>query len=312
MKPGNQSSATEFLLLGFSSLPEQQIPHFFVFLTMYIVILLGNLTIFVVIRIDSRLHTPMYFFLSILACVDICLTSTAMPKLLVDLLSVKKAIAFPACITQLHFFLSFGNMDSYMLGIMGFDRYMAICHPLHYVRIMTKRFCVSLVVCAWVIVSLHSSLHSVLASKLYYCGSNKIHHYFCDIPPLLKLSCSDTTINELVLFTETPLIVLIPLLSILISYGQITVVILKIKSSDGRRKAFSTCFSHLSSTVLFYGPGLFTYVRPSSVYSLDKDIGISLMYTMVTSLINPFVYSIRNNDVKEAFRKVGCKMHSHQ
>ncbi|XP_069072012.1 olfactory receptor 1f45-like [Pleurodeles waltl] len=309
MKARNQSSATEFLLLGFSSLPEKQITLFFVFLTMYTIILLGNLTIFVIIRTDSRLHTPMYFFLSVLACVDICLTTTTMPKLLMDLLSVKKAISFSACITQLHFFLSFGNMDSYMLGIMGFDRYMAICHPLHYVQVMRKRFCVSLVLCAWVIVSFHSSLHSVLASKLHYCGSNKIHHYFCDIPPLLKLSCSDTTANELVLFTETPLIVLIPLLSILISYSRITKVILKIKSSGGRKKAFSTCFSHLSSTVLFYGPGLFTYVRPSSVYSLDKDIGISLMYSMVTSLMNPFVYSVRNNDVKEAFKKLRDKTH---
>ncbi|XP_078525039.1 olfactory receptor 1f45-like [Lissotriton helveticus] len=312
MEKRNQSSATEFLLLGFSSHPDQQILLFFVFLTMYTIILLGNLTIFFIIRMDSRLHTPMYFFLSILACVDICFTSMTLPKLLIDLLSVKKTISFSACITQLHFFLSFGNMDSFLLGIMGFDRYMAICHPLHYTRVMRQRVCVLLGLCSWVIVSLHSSVHSVLASKLYYCDSNEIHHYFCDIPPLLKLSCSDTTINELVLFTETTVILLIPLLCILISYGRITSVILKIKSSDGRKKAFSTCFSHLTSTVLFYGPVLFTYIRPSSAYSLDNDIGISVMYSMVTSMLNPFVYSIRNNDVKDAFRKLKAKMQGHQ
>ncbi|XP_069072015.1 olfactory receptor 1f45-like [Pleurodeles waltl] len=304
MKIRNQSSATEFLLLGFQSSPEQQILLFFIFFSMYTVILLGNLTIFIVIRTDSRLHTPMYFFFSILACVDVCFTSMTMPKLLVDLLSVKRTISFSACIAQLNFFVSFGNMDSFMLGIMGFDRYMAICHPLHYVQVMTTRFCVSLVSCTWVIVSLHASVHSVLASKLVYCDSNEIHHYFCDIPPLLKLSCSDTTINELVLSTETTAIVLAPLLCIVISYGQIAIVIIKIKSSQGRKKAFSTCFSHLTSTTLFYGPVLFTYVRPSSVYSLDKGIWISVMYCMVTSMLNPFVYSIRNNDVKEAFKKL--------
>ncbi|XP_078525032.1 olfactory receptor 1f45-like [Lissotriton helveticus] len=312
MEGRNQSSASEFILLGFSSHPDQQILLFFVFLAMYTVILLGNLTIFIIIRIDSRLHTPMYFFLSILACVDICFTSLTVPKLLVDLLSVKKAISFAACIIQLHFFLSFGNMGSFLLGIMGFDRYMAICHPLHYMQIMTRRVCVSLVLCAWVIVSLHSSIHSVLASKLYYCGSNEIHHFFCDLPPLLKLSCSDTTANELVLFTETTVILGAPLLCILISYVRIAMVILKIKSSEGRTKAFSTCFSHLTSTVLFYAPVLFTYVRPPSVYSLEKDMGISVMYTMVNSMLNPFVYSVRNNDVKEALKKVKSKIQCHR
>ncbi|XP_069072013.1 olfactory receptor 1f45-like [Pleurodeles waltl] len=309
---GNQSSTTEFLLLGFSSHPEQQFLLFFVFLTMYTIILLGNLTIIFIIRMDSRLHTPMYFFLSLLACVDICFTSTTMPKLLVDQLSQKKAISFVVCITQLFFFHSFGNMDSFMLGIMGFDRYMAIGHPLHYKCVMRKKFCVCLVLLALVVATLHSLMYCFLVSRLHFCGSYEIHHYFCDIPPLLKLSCSGTTAIDLLLLTEGSVIVVTPLLCILISYCRITLVILKIKSSDGRKKAFSTCFSHLTSTVLFYGPGLFTYISPSSVYSFDKDIGISLMYSMVTSMLNPFVYSIRNNDVKEAFRKARDSTPCHQ
>ncbi|XP_078529143.1 olfactory receptor 1f45-like [Lissotriton helveticus] len=312
MERRNQSSATEFILLGFQSRPDQQVLYFFIFLTMYTITLLGNLTIVTIIRMDSRLHTPMYFFLSILACLDICLTSMTVPKLLVDLLSVKKTISFSACITQLHFFLSFGNMGSFVLGIMGFDRYMAICRPLHYAQVMTKRLCVSLMSCSWVFISVHASLHSVLASKLLYCDSNEIHHYFCDIPPLLKLSCSDTTINELALSTETTAVVLAPFLCIVISYGLITVVIIKIKTSQGRRKAFSTCFSHLTSSALFYGPILFTYVRPSSVISLDKGIWISVMYNMGTSMLNPFVYSIRNKDVKEAFKKLRGTLTSSQ
>ncbi|XP_069498211.1 olfactory receptor 1f45-like [Ambystoma mexicanum] len=312
MKRLNQSSVKEFLLLGFSSHPEKQTLLFFVFLTMYTVILVGNLTIFTIIRMDSRLHTPMYFFLSTLACVDICFTSMTVPKLLVDLLSAKKTISFSSCIVQLHFFLSFGNMDSFLLGIMGFDRYMAICRPLHYAQIMRKRLCILLVLAAWVIVSLHSSVHSILASRLLYCGSNEIHHFYCDLPPLLKLSCSDTSANELVLFTETTIILLTPLLCILLSYFRIAIVIMKIRSSDGRRKAFSTCVSHLISIVLFYGPVLFTYIRPSSAYSLDRDIGISVMYSIVTSMLNPFVYSIRNNDVKEALRKLESKIPCHR
>ncbi|XP_069072014.1 olfactory receptor 1f45-like [Pleurodeles waltl] len=305
MERGNTSVVKEFIFLGFSSYPDQQLILFFVFLVVYILILIGNLTIFIVIVTDSRLHTPMYFFLSILALVDICFTSLIVPKLLVDLWSVTKAISFPLCITQLHFFIAFTNMDSFLLGIMGFDRFMAICHPLHYPRVMRKTVCMALLLCAWVIVSLHALVHSVLASKLLYCDAKEMHHYFCDLPPLLKLSCSDTSINELVLFTETTVILLTPLLCNLISYVLIAVVIVKIKSSDGRKKAFSTCFSHLTCVVLNYGPVLFTYIRPSSAYSPEKDMGISVIYTMVIPMLNPFVYSVRNNDVKEALRKLG-------
>ncbi|XP_078525044.1 olfactory receptor 1L1-like [Lissotriton helveticus] len=312
MERRNQSSATEFILLGFSSHPEYQIPLFFTFLFIYVIILLGNLLIFIVIRIDSRLHTPMYIFLAIMALGDICSTTIIVPRLLVDLLSVKKAISFAACITQLYFFISFGNMGSCLLGIMGFDRYMAICHPLHYMRIMNQRFCITLVISVWVIISIHSLVHSILVSKLIYCGSNEIQHYFCDLPPLLKLSCSDTSTIELLLFTETTAILLAPPLCVLFSYVRIAIVIFKMKSADGRRKAFSTCISHLICIVLAYGPLLFTYIRPSSAYALDKEIGISLLYIMVIPILNPFVYSIRNNDVKEALKKMRSKMHCHK
>ncbi|XP_078525034.1 olfactory receptor 1f45-like [Lissotriton helveticus] len=312
MARGNWSSVTEFVFLGFVSRPEQQLPLFIIFLAMYISILLGNLTIILLIRIDSRLHTPMYFFLSILACVDICFTTMTVPKLLIDLVSSKRTISFSACITQLHFFFSFGNMDSYTLAIMGFDRFMAICHPLHYVRLMSKKFCKTLIACAWVASSLHSSLHSVLTARLVFCDSNKIEHYFCDLPPLLKLSCSDTTINELVLSTEATIFIGTPFLCIVISYCQIAPVILRLKSSTGKNKAFSTCLSHLTSTVLFYGPIFFTYAWPSAVFTPDKSIWVSVVYSMVASFLNPFVYSIRNEEVKGAFRKMIVKIQGHQ
>ncbi|XP_078525036.1 olfactory receptor 1f45-like [Lissotriton helveticus] len=303
MEIRNQSSATEFILLGFPVHPEKQLLLFFIFLTIYTVTLLGNLTIFIIIRMDSRLHTPMYFFLSILAWVDVGFTTVTVPKLLADLLSVKGTISFSACITQLFLFLAFGNMDTFMLAVMGGDRYMAICHPLHYAQIMTKRFCAVTVSCTWVIASLHSALHSGLAAKLIYCDSNKIQHYFCDLPALLKLSCSDISLNVLVLSTESTAAAVSPLLCILISYGHIIIVIMRIKSSQGRKKAFSTCFSHITSTVIFFSPIIFIYLRPSSVISLDKGIWISITYCMLTSMLNPFVYSVRNNDVKEAFKK---------
>ncbi|XP_078525040.1 olfactory receptor 1f45-like [Lissotriton helveticus] len=312
MEKGNMSVVKEFIFLGFSKYPEQYLILFFVFLVVYILILVGNLTIIIIVIMDSRLHTPMYFFLSILALMDVCFTSLIVPKLLVDLLSVTKAISFPLCITQLHFFVAFTNMDSFILGIMGFDRFMAICHPLHYPRVMRKKVCITLVLCSWVIVSLHASVHSVLASKLTYCDAKEMQHYFCDLPPLLKLSCSDTSINELLLFTETTVILLTPLLCNLVSYVLIAIVILKIKSSDGRRKAFSTCFSHLTCVVFNYGPVLFTYIRPSSAYSPEKDMGISVIYTMVIPMLNPFVYSVRNNDVKEALRKLRKKIQGQQ
>ncbi|XP_029469427.1 olfactory receptor 1361-like [Rhinatrema bivittatum] len=306
METRNQSQVTEFILLGFSEHPELQTLLFVIFLTMYIITLLGNITIVLLIRTDSRLHTPMYFLLSCLSSVDICFTSITVPKLLANLISKNNIISFSGCFTQLYFFLSAGNMESFLLGIMAVDRYLAICKPLHYAVLMRRNVRIALVLTSWLIVSFHSLAHTVMAASLSYCSSNEIHHFFCDLPPLLKLSCSDTSANELLLFVETTVILMTPLLCILISYICIIVTILGINSEEGRRKAFSTCASHLTVVILQYGPVLFTYIRPSSAYSLDRDIAISVLYSVVASMLNPFIYTIRNSEVKGALRKVIC------
>ncbi|XP_029474929.1 olfactory receptor 1361-like [Rhinatrema bivittatum] len=303
MERGNQSTATEFLLLGFSDPPEHQPFLFVLFLVMYLLTIVGNLMIFCIVRIDPQLHTPMYFFLSSLALVDIVFTSATVPKLLINLLSESKRISFVGCIMQLYVFVALGNLDSLILAMMAYDRYVAICRPLHYSVMMRKTLCVQLLFGAGVIVALHSLLHSIMTARLSFCGANKVHHFFCDLPPLIKLSCSDTSLNVLLLLTETSVLLLFHFLCILFSYVRIVIAILKMRSPDGRYKAFSTCSSHLTVVALQYGPLLFTYIRPSSAYSLNRDIILSVMYTVVAPMLNPFVYTVRNKEVKGALKR---------
>ncbi|XP_029441637.1 olfactory receptor 1361-like [Rhinatrema bivittatum] len=300
MERRNSTVVTEFLLLGLSNVPEHQMVLFGVFLTMYIFNVLGNSIIITIIRVEPQLHTPMYFFLSNLSFVDICLTSITVPKMLANIILGSKSISLVSCFVQIFLFHSVGNMDSFLLAVMAYDRYIAICDPLHYATVVNKRRCIQLVAISWLVVSLHAVLFAVMTSTLSYCGPNTIHHFFCDLPPLMKLSCSDISTNELIVFIEGSLIVMGPCLFILFSYAAILMALLKMHSVEGRYKAFSTCASHLTVVVMFYGTVIFMYFRPLSSYSFDYDRVVSVMYSAVTPMLNPFIYSLRNKEVKGA------------
>ncbi|XP_012607738.2 olfactory receptor 1C1 [Microcebus murinus] len=307
MEKRNLTVVREFVLLGLPCSAEQQHPLSVLFLCMYLVTLLGNMLIILAIAFDSSLHSPMYFFLSNLAFVDICFTSTIVPQMVVNILTDLKTISFAGCLTQLFFFISFVNMDSLLLCVMAYDRYVAICHPLHYTAVMNPRLCVQLVAGLWVLTYLHAFLHTFLITHLSFCGSNVIHHFFCDLNPILQLSCSDVSFNVLVIFTVGGLVALTPLICILISYGLIFSAILKITSTEGKQRAFSTCGCHLSVVVLFYGTAIAVYFRPSSSHTPESDTLSAVMYSVVTPMLNPFIYSLRNKAMKRALQKVLCK-----
>ncbi|XP_029471619.1 olfactory receptor 1361-like [Rhinatrema bivittatum] len=299
----NQTAVMEFLLLGLSERAELRGPLFVIFLTMYLMNLLGNGTMISVIGGNSQLHTPMYFFLCNLSFADMCFSSVTVPKLLNSLISDKKTISFSECITQLYFFIVFAGSECVLLSIMAYDRYIAICNPLHYITIMNKKVCLSMSAASWVICILHALLHTLLVYRLSFCNTNKIQHFFCDLTPLLQLSCTDTSINELMIFTEASLLAMLPFLIILISYIRIISTILKIQTTGGRYKTFSTCSSHLTVVILFYGTLIFMYFRPSSSYSMEKDKITSVVYNVLSPMLNPFIYSLRNKDVKMALRR---------
>ncbi|XP_004593779.2 olfactory receptor 1L6-like [Ochotona princeps] len=304
MPRGNQSNMAEFLLLGLTADPKQQVWLFAGFLGMYLVNVVGNSVIIAAIRSDARLHSPMYFFLSNLSLVDICFTTVIVPQMLMNMLAQRKTILFPQCITQMYFFVAFGITDSFLLAAMAMDRYVAICNPLHYSSIMSPRRCLLLVLASWMVSHLHSLIHTVLMARLSFCGPNIIQHFFCDVQPLLTLSCSDTSVNELLAFTEGSLVIMSPFIFILISYVHITHAVLKVPSGTGRYKVFSTCGSHLTVVALFYGTIISVYIRPSSTYSVTKDRVVTVIYTVVTPMLNPFIYSLRNKDMKQALRKL--------
>ncbi|EFB24037.1 hypothetical protein PANDA_021349, partial [Ailuropoda melanoleuca] len=301
---GNQSHITEFLLLGLTSDPKEQGWLFASFLVMYLVNVAGNSLIIAAIRGDARLHTPMYSFLSNLSLVDICFTSVIVPRMLATMLSKNNKVPFAECLTQTYFFVAFGITDSFLLAAMAIDRYMAICNPLHYTTTMSPRRCLLLVMASWVLSHLHSLTHTILMARLTFCGPNVIHHFFCDVQPLLTLSCSDTSINELLAFTEGSFVIMSPFILIIVSYVFITRAVLRVPSRGGRYKVFSTCGSHLTVVTLFYGTIIFVYIRPSSTYSVTKDRVITVIYTVVTPMLNPFIYSLRNKDMKQALKKL--------
>ncbi|XP_029467901.1 olfactory receptor 1F1-like [Rhinatrema bivittatum] len=304
MAPKNQSGPSEFLLLGFSGLPRQQVALFVFFLSMYIVAIVGNLSIMTTIWLDPRLHSPMYFFLWNLSLIDICLTSVTMPKLLVTLLTGNGSISFTSCFCQMFFFVCLGITEGFLLAAMAYDRYVAICVPLRYAVLVSRKLCAALVALSWSAAALHSLLHTVTISHLSYCGRQRLHHFFCDMTALLKLSCSDISASELLIFTEGSLVIMSPFLFILVSYVAILAAILKVHSTEGRKKAFSTCSSHLIVVTLFYGTIIFIYFRPSSSYSDRYDRIVSIVYSITTPMLNPFIYSLRNREVKGALRKV--------
>ncbi|XP_021068096.1 olfactory receptor 1500-like isoform X2 [Mus pahari] len=298
MTGNNQTFILEFLLLGLPIPSEYQLLFYVLFLAMYLTTLLGNLLIILLVRLDSHLHTPMYLFLSNLSFSDLCFSSVTMPKLLQNIQSQVPTISYADCLTQLYFFLVFGDMESFLLVAMAYDRYVAICFPLHYTSIMSTKLCVSLVLLLWMLTIFHALLHTLLTARLFFCEKNAILHFFCDLPALLKLSCSDTFVNELMIFILGGIISIIPFLLIGMSYLRIFFSILKVPSTQGIHKVFSTCGSHLSVVSLFYGTIIGLYLCPSANSSTVKKTAMALMYTLVTPMLNPFIYSLRNRDIR--------------
>ncbi|XP_069506013.1 olfactory receptor 5A2-like [Ambystoma mexicanum] len=304
MEVENQTLASHFVILGFDNVPELRLIFFFLFLGIYLFALTGNLLISMVICFDSCLHTPMYFFLTNLSMLDICYTTVSAPKLLSILLTGDKAISFRGCMTQLYFFMSFGSTEYLLLTIMAYDRYVAICKPLQYTVVMSKKLCINLALCAWTIGFLEAAPTTSLISRLHFCASKRINHIFCDVTPLLTLSCSNTRVTEIVIFLEGILVGFTCLLLILVSYVYIISSILRISSQTGRSKAYSTCGAHLTAVILYYGIIFFLYMRPTSSYSLDEGKILSVIYVAVIPMFNPIIYSLRNKDVKKALQKV--------
>ncbi|XP_016066544.1 PREDICTED: olfactory receptor 1J4-like [Miniopterus natalensis] len=298
MRPENQSSVSEFLLLGLPIQPGQQGVFFTLFLGMYLTTVLGNLLIILLIRLDSRLHTPMYFFLSHLAFSDISVSSVTVPKMLRNMQTQQQSISYVGCITQLYFFILFGSLDNFLLAVMAYDRYVAICHPLHYTTIMRKGLCTLLVASSWTVACFHALFHALVLVRLSFCADNTIIHFFCDLTVLLKLSCSDISLNTLVIFTEGGMLYILPLAIVLGSYIRIGTIILRVPSTKRLFKAFSTCGSHLFVVSLYYGTTAGVYFLSSSWDS--KDIAASVMYAVITPMLNPFIYSLRNRDMKQA------------
>ncbi|XP_061468705.1 olfactory receptor 4S2-like [Rhineura floridana] len=300
----NTNNVTEFIFLGLTSDPNLQKAYFGLFLVFYTAILLGNLLIIVTVKSSPRLNSPMYFFLSYLSLVDICYSSVTTPKLIADFLVEKKTISFAGCIMQLFGFHFFGCTEIFLLTVMAFDRYIAICKPLHYTNIMSKRVCSWMVGFSWVGGFLHSLLQTLLTINLPFCGPNEIDHYFCDVHPLLKLACADTYIVVLIVIVDSGIISLSCFLALTISY-IIILVSLRTHSSEGRLKALSTCASHITVVILFFGPCIFIYLRPSATFSEDKNVAI--FYTVITPMLNPLIYTLRNEEVKSSMRKLGSK-----
>ncbi|EPY77889.1 olfactory receptor 1L8 [Camelus ferus] len=277
-------------------------PLFILFLTMYLITIIGNLLIILAIRSDPQLKTPMYFFLSFLSFTDICFTTTIVPRMLVNFLS-GKTISYAGCLTQMYFIYALGNTDSCLLAVMAFDRYVAICDPFHYVTVMSHHCCVLLVALSCSLPHLHSLLHTLLLNQLNFCDSNVIHHFLCDLSPLMKLSCSSTFVNEIVIMIEGSVFVVTPFLFIAFSYTQILITVFNIPSAAGKRKAFSTCGSHLTVVTLFYGSIFYVYLQPVSTYTI-RDHMATIVYTVLSSMLNPFIYSLRNKDLKQGLRKL--------
>ncbi|XP_016055926.1 PREDICTED: olfactory receptor 5B12-like [Miniopterus natalensis] len=306
----NSTEATEFLLVGLTDDPSLQIPLFITFSLVYLFTLLGNLGMVHLILSDPRLHSPMYFFLCNLSLVDIGYSSAVTPQVMAGFLTGEKIIPYNACVTQFFFFVAFITVENFLLASMAYDRYAAVCKPLHYTSTMTPGVCARLAVGSYACGLLNASVHTGDLFRLSFCRSNVVDHFFCDAPPLLALSCSDNYVTEMVIFLVVGFNDLFSVLVILISYLFIFLTILRMRSSEGRQKAFSTCASHLTVVSIFYGTGIFMYLKPSSSHSMGTDKIASVFYTMVVPMLNPVVYSLRNKEVKGAFKKAAGKAKS--
>nr|XP_002716793.1 olfactory receptor 5AC1-like [Oryctolagus cuniculus] len=304
MMETNKTQVTEFVLTGLTDRPELQVPLFLLFLVIYIITMVGNLGLIFLIWKNPHLHTPMYFFLGGLAFADASTSSSVTPKMLINFLSKNHMISLVECITQFYSFASSATTECFLLVMMAYDRYVAICNPLLYPVVMSTRLCTCLISVSYVIGFLHSTIHIGLLFRLTFCKSNRIHHFYCEIMPLYTISCTDTSLNELVLFILATLIQELSFLSIIVSYTRVLFAILRKKSGTGRSKAFSTCSAHLLSVFLFYGTLFFMYVRPGSGSDKYQDKMYSLFYTIIIPLLNPFIYSLRNKEVLGAMRKM--------
>ncbi|XP_028625923.1 olfactory receptor 5B3-like [Grammomys surdaster] len=303
----NRTEVTEFLLLGLTNDPALQIPLFITFLVIYTVTLVGNLGMILLILMDFRLHSPMYFFLGNLSLVDFCYSSAVTPKVMSGFLVGDKVISYNDCAAQMFFFAAFITVENYLLASMAYDRYAAVCNPLHYTTTMTTSVCTWLIIGSYVIGFMNASIHIGDTFQLYFCEFNVVHHFFCDIPAVMVLSCSDRHASELVLVYIVSFHIFFAFIVIWISYVFIFVTILKMHSAAGHHKAISTCASHFIAVSIFYGTSIFMYVQPSSSHSMDSDKIASVFYTMVIPMLNPLVYSLRNKEVKRAFKKIILK-----
>ncbi|XP_039109708.1 olfactory receptor 1D2-like [Hyaena hyaena] len=303
MDGGNQTGVSEFLLLGISESPEQQRVLFWMFLSMYLVTVVGNVLIILAIGSDAHLHTPMYFFLANLSFTDLFFVTNTIPKMLVNLQSQNKAISYAGCLTQLYFLVSLVTLDNLILATMAYDRYVAICRPLHYVTAMSPEFCILLLTLCWSLSLLYGLTLTLLMTRVTFCGSRKIHYIFCEMYVLLRLACSNTQIIHIVLITTGIFIFLTPFGFMMISYIRIVRAILRIPSASSKYKAFSTCASHLAVVSLFYGTLCMVYLQPLQTYS-TKDSVATVMYAVVTPMMNPFIYSLRNKDMHGALGKL--------
>uniref|UniRef100_A0A8C6H965 Olfactory receptor n=1 Tax=Mus spicilegus TaxID=10103 RepID=A0A8C6H965_MUSSI len=303
----NGSSVTEFILVGLTKDPDLQCPLFVLFLVMYVLTVLGNLSLITLIVLNSHLHTPMYFFLFNLSLVDFWYSSVFTPKMLMSFISEKNIISYRGCMTQLFFFSFFCISECYVLTVMAYDRYVAICNPLLYNIVMSPKLCLNLILGSYIMAFSSAMAHTGCMLRLTFCDANTINHYFCDIPPLLQLSCTSIYVNELEVFVVIGINIIVPTITIFISYGFILSSIFHISSKEGRSKAFSTCSSHIIAVSLFFGSGAFMYLKPSSAESMNESKVSSVFYTNTVPLLNPLIYSLRNKDVKIALIKTLSK-----
>uniref|UniRef100_A0A8D2AS24 Olfactory receptor n=1 Tax=Sciurus vulgaris TaxID=55149 RepID=A0A8D2AS24_SCIVU len=299
----NQTMVTEFILQGFSEHPEHHVLLFSCFLSLYSVALTGNILIIWAITFNPGLHTPMYFFLFNLATMDIICTSSIMPKALEGLVSEKSFISYGGCMSQLYFLTWSGSSELLLLTVMAYDRYVAICHPLHYSTMMNKAFCSMLATGVWVLCAFNSAIHTGLMLRLNFCGPNVITHFFCEVPPLLLLSCSSTFVNSVMIVLADAFYGILNFLMTLVSYGFIISSILKMRTSEGKQKAFSTCSSHLIVVCMYYTAVFYAYISPVSSYSAEKSKVAGVLYTMLSPTLNPLIYTLRNKEVKAALAK---------
>ncbi|XP_063158283.1 olfactory receptor 2AP1-like [Candoia aspera] len=302
----NRTGIKEFILLGFGNTENLNTPLFVLFLIIYIVTIFGNILIIALVVAEKHLHSPMYYFLSNLSCLEICYTSTILPKMMTSFITGNRTISLRGCILQMHFFITLAAIECYLLAVMSYDRYLAICRPLHYVTLMSDKTCILLVSMSWIIGFLLITILTSLLTQLTFCDQYKIDHFFCDFTPLVRLSCNDTWVIESVALITSSLGILPTFFLTVSSYAFIIQAIFKIPSVYGRQKAFSTCSSHLTVVSIFYGSLMFVYILPTTGRFKDMNKGFSFLYSVLTPMVNPFIYSLRNREVKVILRNKLC------